>query len=915
MRVKLSYKIAFTIILNLFVNNTLFAQAGLLTGTVRSGFETLQSATVSIADHTIVTDHNGQFSFSINPGKYLIVITHAGYKKIETSVTIVAGKENKIDFNMIPSGLLDEVTIMGSKTGTERSNLNTAVPVDVISSANLAQTNQPSIIQMLFYALPSLNAERQKLFEPVTYRGMDPHHLLILLNNTRYHNSAWKNTGVPKSDLGRGSTSNDLSSIPFAAIEKIEILRDGASAQYGSDAIAAVLNVRLKESTGKTIVHANTGQYYAGDGFKSWIGIYKGIALKNNRLPYGKNGFISFSGEVRTQAPTTRSQTYKGLVYEVYLPGMSHLDSARTKEKDDSTVSANRIDRKIFAKNNGTAKLHSLGLLVNGAYPINGRVKLYWTGTINYKKNYSWGNYRYPHDSTRVNKLLHPHGFKPIGIIANLDATVIAGIKGVTRKKMHWELSSSFGNNTNRQEVENSNNASQQNILGAGAPTIFYLGTYVYSLFTNNISFTKDLAKKNSRWKSNKLIYGAEWRFEIYKLKAGDEEAYIDYDGPGQKQAGAQPSIGSVSSSDALNKNRSASSAYVNWEMEPNDRILIDAASRYEYYSDFGSNLAGKLAFRYKLSPVFFIRSSLSNGYRAPSLQQRYFSGLQSFRGSIQIQRIFNNENPVTKAFHIPSLTAERAANLSIGFTSRLSSSLSFTLDGYLIQVNNRIVLSGVFRTTDPQVRAILIDHPGIDYVQFYTNAINTRTYGIDAVLNGNWNIQKTNIILTLAANINRHILFGRVRSTDVVTNIDNYTNTLFGIEERTNLKKEQPGEKIILSAHVDKGRYSFTLRNTYFGSTNSAAISGNPIDTLFQTFSPRVLTDCGLAVKPKSWLTITLGANNIFNVFPDRIPIPSDGVSLYSNGSIPYGTNGGYYYLNLTINLSSRKQKSPSVN
>ncbi len=901
MRMILSYKIASAIILILFADNILFAQTSTLTGTVRSGFETLPSATVSIASQTTITDHKGQFSFSLNPGTYVIIITHAGYKKLETSITIVAGKKNSVEFNMIPNDLLDEVTIMGSRAGKERSNLNTAVPVDVLTSTRLAQTNHPSVIQMLFYSLPSLHTDRQKLSEPVTYRGTDPHHLLILLNNTRYHNGAWLNNGVPKSDLGRGSTSNDLGTIPFIAIDKVEILRDGASAQYGSDAIAAVLNVRLKESTGKAMVHANAGQYYAGDGFKSWIGLYKGIQLKNKRLPSEKKGFLSFSGEVRTQDPTTRARIYSGLVYEVYRNGM---DSAGVIATDDSTIAANGINRSIFSKNHGTAKLGSAGILINGAYPFTDRLKAFWTATINYKKIYTWGNYRYPNDSIRVNKLLHPHGFKPIVTNANWDATGIAGLRGITRKNWHWELSSSYGNSMTGMEVYNSNNASQQNTLGADAPTSFYLGTYVYNLYINNLSFTKDLSINSNNWNSSKLIYGAEWRFENYRLKAGDEAAYTDYDGAGPKQAGAQPSIGSVSSTDAVNKNRSASSVYINWEMEPDDRLLIDAASRYEYYTDFGSNLAGKLAVRYKFSPKFSIRSSISNGYRAPSLQQRYFSGLQSFRGSTQIQRVFNNESPVTRAFHIPSLTAERATNLSVGLTSRLSS-VSFTLDGYLIQIKNRIVLSGVFRRTDPQVHAILVDHPGIDYVQFYTNAINTRTYGVDAVLNGNWKIHKTIISLTLAANVNRHSIYGAIKTTDVVTNISNYTNTLFGIEERTTLKRDQPGEKIILSAIVNKGRYSFTLRNTYFGSTGIATIVTTPaVDTLFETFSPRVLTDCSISYNPKSWITITVGANNIFNIYPDRILNPTDRVSLYSNAAIPYGTNGGYYFLNMSFNL-----------
>jgi len=886
----------------LFANNTLFAQTTPLTGTVRSGFETLQSATVSVAGQTTITDNKGQFSFAINPGPYVIVITHAGYKKIETSITIVAGIENNVEYNMSPNDLLDEVTIMGSKTGTERSNLSTAVPVDVISSSRLMQTGQPILIQMLNYSLPSFNAERQRYDEPVTYRGMDPNHLLILLNNTRYHNSAWINNGTPKSNLGRGSVINDLGSIPTIAIDKVEVLRDGASAPYGSDAIAGVLNIRLKESTGKLFVNANIGQFYAGDGFKSWLGIYRGYRLINKKLSADKQGSISFAAELRTQEPTTRSNEYTGLVYKNYKPGMSTTDSARTKAEDDSLVTANGLNRKDFTRNSEKAKVNS-GLLVNGNYPFNNRLKLFWTGTVNYKNAPSIGNYRYPKATAQVNKFLYPNGFKPYYKTINWDATVIAGIKGITKNDWNWELSSSFGNNTNTNDVYNSDNASEENTLGSYAPTSFYLGKMVYNLFTNNISFTKDLSHKDNNEWSSKIIIGAEWRLENYKLKEGDEAATMDYDGAGPKQGGSQPSSGSVSSSDAINKNRTASSVYVNLELEPNDRLLVDMASRYEYYSDFGSNLAGKLAIRYKLSPKFSIRGSVSNGYRAPALQQRFFSGIQGFRGSSQTVRVFNNESNITRAFHIPSLTAERALNLSAGLTSRLSPSVSFTLDGYIIQLKNRIIISGVFDRNDPQVDRILVDFPGIDLVQFYTNAINTRTYGIDAVLNGHWTIQKTNFGVALAANINRHAVFGAIKTTDVVENVSNYTNTLFGVEERTTLKRDQPGEKVILSAVVNKGKFGFVLRNTFFGSTESATIRvTNLADTVtvYEFFSSRILTDCSINYAPKSWVTITAGANNIFNIYPDRQIWNGE----YSSGSIPYGANGGYYYLNVSFSF-----------
>jgi iron complex outermembrane recepter protein len=208
------------------------------------------------------------------------------------------------------------------------------------------------------------------------------------------------------------------------------------------------------------------------------------------------------------------------------------------------------------------------------------------------------------------------------------------------------------------------------------------------------------------------------------------------------------------------------------------------------------------------------------------------------------------------------------------------------------------------FREKTRQVELILRDHPGIDYVQFYTNAINTRTYGIDAVSSADWNLHKTNIVLTLAGNINRQSMYGGINTSDVVKDISNYTNTLFGIEERTALKKEQPGEKIILSLSVNKGKYSFILRNTYFGSTGIATIRPAWKDTLFETYSPRVLTDCSIKYNPNSWMTITIGANNIFNVYVGLLDSPNEEAARYRSGAIPYGKNGGYYYLNMSFNF-----------
>jgi iron complex outermembrane recepter protein len=876
------------------------AQNGIVKGTVRGSDNRLPGATVSLDDKIMITDDNGDFYFFIKQGNYTIIITHAGYKKIKEEIKIAAGSTEILDVTMIPVELMGEVVVLGSRSTIERTNLNTPVPIDVFSSKKLVQTGQQGLIQMLNYLVPSFNANRQVLFEPVTLRGLDPDHVLILINGTRYHNTAWLNNGVPKSNLGRGSVGNDLNSIPFSAIEKIEILRDGASAQYGSDAIAGVINIRLKESTGKTALQLNGGQFYAGDGLKVSLGLNSGFRIN-------KKGFLNYSADFRHQSPTSRGGEYKGTVYKNYPSGATAADSSTIKAQDDSMIVARGINRKQFSSNDGISQLNSSGILLNAGYPISKNLELFLTSAVNYQDNRYAGSYRFPTSTNQVNTVLYPDGFKPEIKITNWDVSVITGIRGDTKNKWHWELSGSYGNNSNNNYVSNTNNASQY-ALGKDAPTAFYLGKLIYKQYTNDISFAKDLAKKNGDLKLCNIAIGAEWRFENYQQKEGEEASYKIYDLTGRTQGGAQPSIGSIDRKNLVNENRSVSGAYIDLEVETKDHFLFDIASRYEYYSDFGGNLAGKVAVRYKVSEKFSLRAAVGNGFRAPAMQQRFYSGTQSFRGTALTQGIFSNNSEVTKAFGIPSLQAERTVNLGGGFTSRLSHNISLTVDAYWIQIKNRIVLSGAFRKTNPDVAAILVAHPNIDVVQFYTNAINTRTHGIDVVLNGNWNINKTNLGLTLAANFNRNTIFGSIRTTDKISDTTRYTNTLFGIEERSALEKGQPGEKIILCATADKGKFGFVLRNTFFGKTASTTIVTSPTtDTLYEFFSAKILTDISINYTPKSWLTITAGANNIFDVYPDRLENYSnigDVTWGYSNAASPFGYNGGYYFVRMSFNF-----------
>ena len=265
---------------------------------------------------------------------------------------------------------------------------------------------------------------------------------------------------------------------------------------------------------------------------------------------------------------------------------------------------------------------------------------MFWTTAVNYQEKRITGSYRFPKNNNQVNTALYPDGFKPKPKANDWDISVITGLRGDTKNKWHWELSSSLGNNSSNRYVSNSNNASQY-ALGKNAPTSFYLGKLMYKLSTNNISFAKDFAKKNGGLKSCNMAIGAEWRFENYQQKEGEEASWKNYDTTGRTQGGSQPSIGSVSPQNVVNKNRAVSAAYIDLEVETEDHFLFDMASRYEYYNDFGGNLAGKLAVRYKVSEKFSLRASVGNGFRAPSMQQRFFAGTQSYRGTAANTRHF----------------------------------------------------------------------------------------------------------------------------------------------------------------------------------------------------------------------------------------------------------------------------------
>ena len=553
---------------------------------------------------------------------------------------------------------------------------------------------------------------------------------------------------------------------------------------------------------------------------------------------------------------------------------------------------------------------------MNGAYRVNNnKTELFWTATLNYQTLTFKGNQILPRNSAAINTLLFPDGFKAIAKPVTWNVSGIAGARGNMGEGIHWEYSSAYGMNSIRYNAENTNNASQEYTLGKNAPTTFYTGSVIYHQLTNTIHFTKNINKPGDKSNIINLGWGAELRFENFGMKAGEQASWKNYD---LRKMGGVTAPHIVSDRDALNKNRGVMCGYVDFEAELNDRFLLNMATRYEQYSDFGGNLAGKIAIRYKLFNKFSLRGSLGNGFRAPSIQQRYYSAITNGirPGSVQsstTRGIFNNEHEVTKVFGVPSLDAEKSLNLSGGLTSTISRHLYLTIDAYWIEIKNRIVLSGAFdRFLNPEVDSLLknssIDgYPDVGQVSFFSNAINTKTKGIDIVIHGKWKIRKAQLIGSLAANFTKTRLFGEIKKVPNLSDSTANINSLFDDEQRSDVERGQPRSKIILSLNYQREKIGFILRNTRFGE-NAYDFSDNVnIIRPLETFSPKIITDVSICYIPRSWLSITAGANNVFNVYPDRIKNDvntGEGRNIYALDVWQFGFMGGYYYVSMGLNF-----------
>ena len=856
-----------------------------------------------------LTDASGKFSIDATKGDVLVV-SFVGYNT--TEITVGDEKNLTITLTLDIKGL-ETVTVIGSRSSVARTKTETPTPIDVISSKELMATGQTDLTQMVNFVAPSFNSARQTIangtdhIDPATLRGLGPDQVLVLINGKRRYTTALVNVN---STVGRGSVGTDLNAIPQGAIERVEILRDGAAAQYGSDAIAGVINIVLKKNINQLNVSSQAGQTYAGDGQTYLTNLNYGLGLGK------KGGYLNLTGNYSFRNPTDRSGEYNNTVYRAALPATRFegfpfsvpLTTAQTATRtaDDALVATNKFDR--FGMIVGNSKSVNFGGFYNLSLPINDKWAAYSFGGYSQRYGRAAGFYRYPNNVRASNLTQFPNGYLPFIETDITDRSVAAGIQRTDKNGWNFDLSTIYGGNSIAFDVDNSINASMP---GTTSPTKFYAGKLSFNQSTTNVNFSKAFYNLGFA-KFLNVAFGSEFRIDNYQIQDGQEESWKDYNPAGTsaanlKGAGVQV-FGGFRPSNVVNVNRSNIGLYADIESDLTEKLLVGVAARYENYSDFGSNLSGKLTTRYKFSELFSLRGSINRGFRAPSLHQKHFSSVSTqfitVAGVNQQREVVTvrNDDQITKNLGIPTLTPETSLSYSVGFTSNIARKLVLTVDAYQIDIKDRVVISGRFSSTVPQLASFFVG-TGVTEAQFFTNAIDTKTKGLDAILTYSEKLG-TNQDLTFnaALNLNETTILGGATGIRTPTQLQGLGETLLNREERGRYEVNQPKNKVILSGNYRISKFNVRIQSTRFGEIATIAPTDAAQD---QVFKAKWITDVLVGYQISKSIKLSVGANNVFDVYPDKVFDPrltNDGTVVYSRFATQFGFNGGYYFTNLNF-------------
>jgi iron complex outermembrane receptor protein len=804
----------------------------------------------------VFTDNDGNFSISYKDENSVLAISFVGLVAQEITV----GNQNEVSIMLVSNNVLGMVEVVGSRR-PDRTAIESVVPVDIIEVARLLNTlGQPDVNQMLQYVAPSFNSNKQSgadgadHIDPATLRGLGPDQTLVLINGKRRHQSSLINIFGSR---GRGNTGTDLNAIPISAIDHIEILRDGAAAQYGSDAIAGVINIVLKSTANEF-----TGNYTMG--MRNSTPPSKYDVLKEDKKFDGQ--FSQLNGNYGTKIGE------KGFVNVT----LDYAKLDHTYRRADPSKFENGVYRNKF----GDAASENFATYFNSSFNAGENTELYMFGGYNYRFTDAYAFSRDANEERNVLEI-YPNGFDPEIQSVITDKSLSVGMKTILRG---WkvDINNTFGANGMHYMVDKTLNSS----LLEKSPTRFDAGGFSLAQNTTALDISRffpDVAKGLN------IAFGAEHRIEIYQIVSGDEGSYKTYGHPifGIDTTFSDPGV--IESIDTtfrpggsqgfpgfqpgneLKESRSNFGSYIDLELDVTDKFVVSAAGRFEQYSDFGNTLNGKFASRYKISDNFSLRGSVSSGFRAPSLAQLYFNTTFTdiVAGQAIDKIIAKNNSPITRALGIPALKQEVSTNAGLGFTAKVKA-LTLTVDAYYVQIKDRIVLTGSFYNDDDIIGEDLTKL-NIGAAQFFTNAVNTTSKGVDAILAYSTMFSgKQSLKFSIAANFNDMII------DKIYTNqkLQGKEGTYFGLREQYFLLASAPKSKFNFGIDYSKDKFFTNLKITRFGKLELINWNDNGDSTVdpgeLDTYNPTITADLSLGYNLKNF-TFTLGGVNILNAYPDK--------------------------------------------
>jgi iron complex outermembrane receptor protein len=786
---------------------------------------------------------------------------------------------------------VQELVVTGVR-GAPRTVVDSPTPIDVLSASELEKSGRPGALQQLQTLVPSFNLPFRAGGGTATViatgglRSLNPDQTLVLVNGKRRHKTSLINA---VSSLYNGSVPADLDMIPTSSIERIEVLRDGAAAQYGSDAIAGVINIILKSSPSAGLASATYGlNFDRKDGDLTQYALNKGFRL-------GENGFVNLTLNYKDQRLSNRAYVIDPSV---------QLYPLVNGQRDPREATIDRLVTKNFGQLPQTATEFGF----NGGYSF-GAVSAYAFGTFARRESDLPFTYRTP-NNVNTTPQLYPNGYRPDEVINEDDYEVVGGLKGEL-SGWSWDLSTGYGDNKADLHTSQTENAS----LGPASPTTFYVGTLESSEWTSDLDVTRgfDLTSLGKL----QVSFGAQYRRETYEIDAGEPASYAEglYTAPaGQPFAGVRPQTGAQATpgfrpADASHSARHSEALYGELGWDVNDRLFVGAASRYENYSDSsGDTLTGKLDGRFKVMDGVSIRAAISNGFRAPGLAQQHYAATSSqFRtvngvnNLLLLIKTLPVGAPEAVALGAQPLKPEKSTNLSAGVTLQPAPGLDITIDAYQIDVDDRIAITSTL--TGAAVSAILASKglsPDLS-AQYYTNAIDTRSKGVDFVATyrrdlGDWGQLRANLGYNHNTTTIRHIIPNPPQLTALGSSF-----VLFGRASQGFLTTSYPHSKFSLGANWAWNQLNVNLRTTRYGGFTVLA----DLPSQDRHFTAKWITDLEVSYKVLENVTVAAGANNLFNEYPDKNGIynPALGSGQYP-GTSPFGFTGGSWYARVQYNF-----------